>query len=392
MFPRVNRQDRLRSGLRDLAKATGQRLVPTNPQSLFFSSFGGQYSDSPRAIFETLSDRGRVDATWRASAAHAGDFPPHVHSAYPSTWSHARAMARARYLFTNTWLHGNPKTPNTTWVQTWHGTPLKKIAFDVARGLSSESVARLTADIAKWDYLVSPNPFSTPIMRQALRYEGEIIETGYPRNDVLNSPDRDRVRAEVRSRLQIPDGQTAILYAPTWRDDLTDSSGVWRFSLPMDAGAMAKQLGADFTFMVRMHRAVKSADADLSHDFARNVTLYPDIADLYLAADVLVTDYSSVMFDFAITGKPMLFFTHDLETYRDELRGFYFDFEDEAPGPLLATTEGLIDALKNLDATGDEYSARYSAFQDKFCCLDDGSASKRVIAAVLDGDWSAGGS
>jgi CDP-glycerol glycerophosphotransferase len=115
----------------------------------------------------------------------------------------------------------------------------------------------------------------------------------------------------------------------------------------------------------------------------RNVSSYPDIRDLYLVSDVLVTDYSSVMFDFVNTGRPMLFFTWDLEDYRDNLRGFYFDFEKEAPGPLLTESSAIIDALERLDEVQLEYADRYRAFREKYTGLEDGRASERFIGRFL---------
>jgi CDP-glycerol glycerophosphotransferase len=119
--------------------------------------------------------------------------------------------------------------------------------------------------------------------------------------------------------------------------------------------------------------------------FAVNVTRYPDVTDLYLISDVLLTDYSSAMFDFAGSGLPMLFFTYDLDRYRDTLRGFYFDFEATAPGPLLATSAEVIAALRDISAVERSYRAAYSAFAAKYCGLDDGHAAERVVRRLLAG-------
>jgi CDP-glycerol glycerophosphotransferase len=122
----------------------------------------------------------------------------------------------------------------------------------------------------------------------------------------------------------------------------------------------------------------------------RDVCSHPDIRDLYLAADAMVTDYSSTMFDFAVTGRPMLFLTYDLEYFRDELRGFYFDLEDVAPGPLLSTSTELVDALADLDAVSARYAERYARFRDTFCHLEDGHATERVLDLLFPADASAG--
>ncbi len=116
-----------------------------------------------------------------------------------------------------------------------------------------------------------------------------------------------------------------------------------------------------------------------------DVTRYPDIADLYLISDVLITDYSSAMFDFAVTGRPMLFFTYDLKRYRDQLRGFYFDFEAEAPGPLLTTTADVIEALRGVGQVAASHQGAYEAFTSKFCALEDGHAATRAVDRLLAG-------
>jgi CDP-glycerol glycerophosphotransferase len=115
----------------------------------------------------------------------------------------------------------------------------------------------------------------------------------------------------------------------------------------------------------------------------RDVCSHPDIRDLYLAADLMVTDYSSTMFDFAITGRPMVFFTYDLDRYRDQLRGFYFDLEDVAPGPLVRTSQELVDAIADIDRIGEQNAARYARFQEMFSHLEDGAATRRVLDLIL---------
>jgi CDP-glycerol glycerophosphotransferase len=118
----------------------------------------------------------------------------------------------------------------------------------------------------------------------------------------------------------------------------------------------------------------------------RNVSLHPEISDLYLAADVLVTDYSSCMFDFAVTGKPIVLFAYDLAHYRDNLRGFYFDLLEIAPGPVLETSRQVADALADLESVQADHGEAYAAFQDRFCHLDDGSATARVLDRLFSAE------
>jgi CDP-glycerol glycerophosphotransferase len=270
------------------------------------------------------------------------------------------------------------KSPETRYLQTWHGTPLKHIHFD-SLWAPPGRVAYLTEDVRRWDYLLSPNRASTELLRGAFGFTGDIAETGYPRNDVLNGPHRDRVREQVRARFGISPDTTVVLYTPTWRDDILDDQGRQDFSLHLDLQEFTRRLGDDHFLLLRTHFLVSAELPAIDSANVRDVSNHPDISDLYLAADVMITDYSSAMFDFAVTSKPLLFYTYDLAHYRDTLRGFYFDFHTHAPGPLLHTSDEVIDALSDLAGVRRQYAAAYARFQQRFCHLDDGHATDRVI-------------
>jgi len=173
-----------------------------------------------------------------------------------------------------------------------------------------------------------------------------------------------------------------VLYAPTWRDNLVDERGALGFTLALDLDEIAR-LGDDHVVLLRLHHRVAAALRQSLGRGVRNVSHHADIRELYLAADALVTDYSSAMFDFAVTGKPIVFFTYDLTDYRDAVRGFYFDFEAEAPGPLCATASEVISALMDLEAVRTTYADRYARFKGRFCPLDDGGAAARVVDRVF---------
>ncbi len=200
---------------------------------------------------------------------------------------------------------------------------------------------------------------------------------------MLNSPERETIRKRVRSRLGIADGTTAVLYAPTWRDNFVDELGNARFQFALDAPSFSDRLGGDHVLLLRMHYYVPSETWGVVGPPVKDVSAHPDISELYLAADVLVADYSSAMFDFAVTGKPIILFAYDLRQYRDEVRGFYLDYEAQAPGPVLTTSAEVIEALENLEEVERGAVARYRAFRDRFCYLDDGHASDRVVDHLL---------
>jgi CDP-glycerol glycerophosphotransferase (TagB/SpsB family) len=348
---------------------------------IVYVAFRGHFSDSPRALYEGLVARG-VDAThtWLSAPHTQAGFPDDVATVTFGSPESIAALEDADVVISNDHIPLDwEKRPGTTYLQTWHGTPLKRIHNDV-RWAPEGRLAYLEHDIARWDLLLSPNAASTPRLRGAFGYRGPVHETGYPRNDVLSSPHRDEVRAAVRADLGVSDDQTVVLYTPTWRDDLVfQKTGPQDFEFPVDLEDFTTRLGADHVLLLRLHNMVMDRLEIVDGSPVRDVCNHPDIRDLYLGADVLVTDYSSTMFDFAITGKPMLFFTYDLAYFRDELRGFYFDLEDVAPGPLVSTSKELVDAIADLDAVSAQHAERYARFRETFCHLEDGAATERVL-------------
>jgi CDP-glycerol glycerophosphotransferase len=174
-----------------------------------------------------------------------------------------------------------------------------------------------------------------------------------------------------------------VLYAPTYRDDVVDRRGRFRLDLRLDLDRLRDAVGADTVLLFRKHHYIPDAVPIGADGFVRDVSSYPDGTELLLAADVLVTDYSSMMVDFANTGRPMLFYTYDLDAYRDQIRGFYLDFVATVPGPLLRTTDEVADALRDLDAVRADYGERYDAFRSEFCERDDGRAAARVVDRTI---------
>ncbi|MEU6425777.1 bifunctional glycosyltransferase family 2 protein/CDP-glycerol:glycerophosphate glycerophosphotransferase [Microbispora sp. NPDC046973] len=356
-------------------RAAAPRRVTLRNAAVFDSYGGGQYSCNPRAVSEELARRHPdVEIVW---VTRDGQFavPPGVRLVLYGSREHEQALHTSRFVVANRrtqpgWYR---KPRGQTVVQTWHGTPLKRLGLDLEGMPYAQRVPRdeLARQVATWDLLLSPSPFATSALRGAFGYEGEILESGYPRNDVLFDPGRARA---ARRRLGLPGDRRVVLYAPTWRDD--DTTG----RLALDPARAAGALGDDDVLLVRAHYLV-ARDLAIPHgDRIRDVSGFPDMADLLAAADVLVTDYSSAMFDFACTGRPMVFFAHDLERYRDEVRGFYFDFEAEAPGPVLRTGDDVLDVLRYGDLG--QFAARYERFARRYCPWDDGHASARVVARM----------
>ncbi len=286
----------------------------------------------------------------------------------PAWW---RARARARLLVVNDWLRRRfVRRPGQVVLQTWHGTPLKRLAlhrpgFDPRRALAVIRESR------RWNVLLAQNPYAARILGKAYAFlTRPIWVEGYPRNDALVGGDA----AAVRERLGIAPGERVVLYAPTWRDDRD------RIVDFIDPEALAEATGS--VVLVRGHSRTLLPGKDAEGTRVIDVTGFGDTTALLLAADVLVTDYSSVMFDFSVTGKPIVFLVPDLEHYRGELRGFYFDLAAHAPGPLVRTQAELVGALNEPDPA--RYAERYSAWRARFNARDDGHAAERVVARILD--------
>ena len=281
-----------------------------------------------------------------------------------------------------------PKREDTIILSTWHGTPLKRLVFDMddvhsATPQYKNIVYRQTRE---WNYLLSDNPFSTEKFQSCFLFEREkILEAGYPANDPLYAPDKEEYALKIKKKLGIPEDKKVILYAPTWRDDNFFEAGQYGFDLDLDLNRLQKEFGDEYVVLLRLHYfVVEKMDLSKYGDFTINGCDYDDITDLYLVSDILMTDYSSVFFDYANLERPILFFTYDIEKYRDVLRGFYLDMEKDLPGPLLLTNDDVVEAIKNIDQIKEQYKDRYKEFYDRFCCIDDGNAAKRVVEAVFE--------
>jgi CDP-glycerol glycerophosphotransferase len=230
--------------------------------------------------------------------------------------------------------------------------------------------------------LVSPNPFTSPILRRAFAFNGTLLETGVPRNDIFHRPDKSEHAALIRNRLGIDGSRKIVLYAPTWRDNLHDGPGRYRLDLRLDLYEAARKIGDDYVLMFRKHSNVIDR-LPAGTGSVIDVSDYPEVQELLLVTDILVSDYSTLMCDFANTGRPMLFYTYDLANYRDVLRGFYFDFENEVPGPLITEEADIVPAILDAQNIREGYGEKYQGFVQRFCPWDDGHASGRVVDVVF---------
>ncbi|WP_042354279.1 bifunctional glycosyltransferase/CDP-glycerol:glycerophosphate glycerophosphotransferase [Bacillus rubiinfantis] len=362
--------------------------LPLKENYIIFESFlGRNYSDSPRNIYEYITENNLdYKCIWVFNNKNR-KIPGNAKIVKRFSLAYYYYFAVSKYWVNNMRqpLH-LVKRKGNVFLETWHGTPLKKLVFDMKEVYSANP--RYKRDFylqsRAWDYLLSPNRYSSEIFKRAFKFDNEMLEYGYPRNDILYSPEKDAIAARVKDTIGIPKDKKVVLYAPTWRDDDFYEPGKYKFQVQLDLHKMKEVLGDEYVIALRMHYFIADdIDVDGLDGFAFNLSKYDDIAELYLISDILITDYSSVFFDYSNLKRPILFFTYDLDKYRDQLRGFYLDFENDAPGPLLRTSDEVISAIANIETVKQEYAAKYEEFYDIFCSWHDGKATEKVVKTVF---------
>ncbi|MFJ9517426.1 CDP-glycerol glycerophosphotransferase family protein [Kitasatospora sp. NPDC101801] len=374
----------VRGGARYTAYNTFRRLPLDDRLAVYAAYWHRGYACNPAAIYrKALELAPQVRGVWvvetRAQAATLPDGVPYV---LVNTPAYLRLMATAKYFVNNVnFPHTMVKRPGTVHVQTQHGTPVKTMGLDLvdypaaADGMDFD---RLREAVDRWDFLVSPNPHTSEHFSRAFPGHYELLETGYPRNDRLALAGPAEV-ADVRARLGLTPGRRTVLYAPTHRE------GQGGYVPLLDLRELAEQLGPGYTLLVRTHYF----DADGPGELATgpgaaevvDVSAHPVVEDLYLAADVLVTDYSSMMFDYAVLDRPVVVYAPDWEQYR-RTRGVYFDLLASPPGAVATDPDALSQAL----LAGDPAPDARAAFRERFCPWDDGGAAERVVRRIFPVD------
>ena len=344
--------------------------------AVFFESFFGRNSTcNPRAMDREIARRRPDLPRYWSVDDYSIEVPEGSTPLVIGTQEWWKVRETARWIVTNEWLRTRfVKRGFQTVLQTWHGSMYKKIGLDRSKNRLALDRARL--ERSNWDMFISQNSDTTPIIARSYDFDEGIIESGYPRNDELHHPDPARV-AEIRALLGVPEGTTVVMYAPTWREEGQDVE-------LLNVAELSDQLGPRFTFLQRGHVRTLDMGAVVRHRNVIDVSTYPQINDLYLAADLLITDYSSMMFDFSVTRRPMIFFTPDFEEYTDpKVRGVYFDLEEVSAGPVVRTPQEVVDLLASIDTWAPTYDDRYAAWTARFNHADDGHASERAVDALF---------
>ena len=366
--------------------------LPINKKRVMFESFlGRNVSGNPKYLYEQMIKDGldnKYDLIWILNNI---DEPINGSGkkVKRKTLKYYYYMATSKYwIFNCRQADEIIKRKENIYLQTWHGTPLKKLAMDMdnvnmaGQTDINEYKEKFYNNSRRWDYLLIQNDYSREIFKKAFAFNKTILN-GYPANDILYTENNKESIDKIKDKLNIPKNKKIILYAPTWRDDNFYKKGHYRMNIELDLDRMQKELGNEYIILLRMHYLItNNINIEKYKGFVYDYSQGYDIQELYLVSDILITDYSSVMFDYSNLNRPIIFFTYDIEQYRDALRGFYFDFEEEAPGPLVVDTEGVIECLKSIDDINKQYKNKKEKFYNKFCHIDDGNKAKEILDAI----------
>lgn len=357
-----------------------------NENLIFFESFHGQsYSNNPKYIYEKMLEMGLGDKytfvwSYKGNLKIPGN-PIIVNNLEPE---YSKYLAQAKYWVNNGTFPFLDKQEKRVYLQTWHGTPLKRLGVDVQVENPKIGWEHLYKESRNWNFLISANNYSSTIFKRAFKYNGEILEVGYPANDIFYLKD-DEFKRYLKEKFSFGD-KKVILYAPTFRDDAIDETGNRYFNLLLDLQKMCSKFKDEYILLLKTHSIVSNSleiEGNLK-DFVFDFSNYDDIHELFLISDILITDYSSVFFDFAHSKNPILFFVPDFEKYNSEIRGLYIDMKKGLPGPLLMNNNELISAIENIEEVKKEFESCYESFYQIYCSIGHGDASKKVIDTLLN--------
>ncbi|MET7456208.1 bifunctional glycosyltransferase family 2 protein/CDP-glycerol:glycerophosphate glycerophosphotransferase [Streptomyces sp. NPDC005574] len=364
-----------------------QLRLPLRADRAVFAAYRGRgHGCGPGALEQAFRTHApQVRTAWIARPEHHHTIPPGPRRLRPGTAAYWTALARSKYLVNNVdFDRGVVKRPGQVFVQTQHGTPLKHMGLDLQEhpaAARDTDFAELLRGVDQWDYVVTANRHSTLTWERVYPGGYSTLEYGSPRNDVFQratSADVTRLRAS----LGIPAGSVAILYAPTYRD--------YRRSMrtALDLERLLRRLGPRFVVLARAHHRYGAPLVDRPGGRLIDVTGHPSVESLCLASDALVTDYSSIMFDYANLDRPIVIHADDWEAY-EAARGTYFDLRSFPPGVVARSEDELIGVFADGHWRGSRSTQLRAAFRERFCPHDDGRAAERVVRRIVLGEEEA---
>lgn len=360
---------------------------------VFESGHGHRYYGDPKYIYQYLQENfpGEYKCIWVVNDSElAKRIDGKAIKVKRLSLRYYYYILRAKYWVNDTrqpiWWY---KSKEQKYICTWLGTPMQKLFLDnPAFEQSSALVKRgVKAQVQQWDYLLSANSYTTKHYQSAFGIEKEkILEIGNPRNDILTAPNAEERKKKLMEEMGLPKDKKTILYAPVWREEeATDIEGYYKLQLGLHR--MKEQMEKDYIVLIRIHDYITGKiilDKALE-GFVYDFSFYDDVQELLLISDFMITDYSSMVFDYAYLKRPIFFYLYDLNLLESQKNHFYFDFETEQlPGPLCHTTQEIIDHIKNIDKVKEEYKQPYENFVNCFCNKKDDKSAERLCRTVFE--------
>lgn len=358
-------------------------IFPIKKNKIFiFSYYGNQYGDSPKYISEHLVNnypKEKFDIVWQFNDVDSHKDIEGIRKVKSMTLRYFYELCTSKIIITNfrtTELF--KKRKNQYYIQTWHSSlRLKQIEKDAETSLPKSYVKMAKIDSKKCDLLLSGCKYSTEIFKRAFWYEGEIFEKGTPRSDMLLK-DNNEISKKVKKLLGINEDRKLILYAPTFRKG--DSLEVYNVDYQNVIEAVKKKYGGQWSFLVRLHPHLVSKSKEIIHgENVIDATKYDDIQELLVSSHILISDYSSLMFDFALTEKPCFLYVPDLEEYIKNDRKLYFNIK-ELPFINSLSNEELISSINCFDDK--EYKCKLKDFYKKIVSFEDGKACDNLAKKI----------
>ena len=355
----------------------------------FEANLGKNYTGNPKYLYEYMishPEYKNYKFVWSYPDVDSDKIPGNPTLVKRGSEDYFYYLAKAKYWVNNILFPVKEKRKDTVYLQTWHGTPLKKLGFDIeCEGPEKQAFGNLYKESLNWDYFLADNDYGEEKLVGAFHFKKKVIKKGYPINDIYHRSElKDRAVKTLTEEFPVIKDKKVILYAPTWRDLQGDYVRGYDFSLPFDVEELYEKFSDEYVIMVKLHHLI--ADSleidDKYKDFLLNVSYKEDVMELLCITDILITDYSSVFYDFASAKKPMLFYMYDMDEYINETRGLYVGV-DTLPGPIIENNADLVKAIENIDDyTYDNFDKLKDFCQDmaKYC---DGNSCKNVLDIVI---------
>jgi len=370
--------------------------LPINKKTILYESRdGNSMTDSPYAMFRYMVEHpdfkdyihiwSIADFDSLSSVISKYNGYHNVQFVKRNSKEYLQSLATCEYLINNSTFQSfyTPKK-GQIYINTWHGTPLKKMGFEIPGNPSqSQNVLR---NFLSTTYLLSPNPHTTKMFTDSYKlkglYDGTIIEEGYPRIDLTFNTEANLFKQDLKKLgLKIEENKKVILYAPTWKGTNVSKANNDLLQISADLQYLEQKVGSQYSILVKVHPFLYKTAKTYEELQEKLVPDFVDPNELLSTVDVLISDYSSIFFDFLVTDKPILFYTWDADEYAEE-RGQYLSNED-LPGPLLYNAMELADAVLDIETIQKRYRERYQKMNKDFTLYEDGNVTERVVHYIF---------